>query len=857
MVGRTWCRVELWQTGGFCFGVQRAMEQVQASLRQHGTVYTLGPIIHNPQVVGQLTEQGAHVAQDVCDVPKGATIIIRSHGVAPQVIEACRSHGLTVVDATCPYVKRIHHLVRDMAAQGRSVIVAGEESHPEVQGIVGWAQQAAYVVANRQQVAGLPDLAHVALVAQTTFDQQALGELIDAVTARYPDCVVCDTLCGATRERQRNAHDLARRCDAVVVVGGRNSANTGKLFAIAAEACPNTQWVELPCEIQLERIQSAKAVGIIAGASTPDKIIKEVVNTMSELDMTQATEMPEATPAVETACCCGETCVCTSDDTQSAQACACGGDCTCQAPAQEVDPAATDAPEVQEAPAAAQETAPIAEEAPATEATAVESADSINGESSFADQLDSSMVQLSRGAIITGTVVQVTADEVCVNVGYKSDGIVSRRDLTGDPSVNPMDMVKVGDEIEVEVIKVNDGDGNVILSKRSADSRRAWNTFAESLENGESFMATVTEVVKGGVVASASGVRVFIPASQIGLRFTQDLAGFIGQELELKVLEMDKRRRQIVASHRQVLEAKAEESKVAAWKNVPEPGTLVHSVVRRLTDFGAFCDIGGIDGLLHISDMSWGRPSHPREIVKPGDELTVMILATDEARGRVSLGLKQLAPRPWEIADQKYPVGTVVPGKVVRVTTFGAFVELEPGLDGLVHISQVAARRVDQVEDAVRPGDEVKVIVLEVKPEAKRISLSIRQAMDDDELAEAEAAMDAKMEAAQAAKAEADAQAPEVGEEAAPAAETVAEVEAVAQAVTEEVAPAAAEEAASADEAAPADAEEAAPVEEVAVPAKPKRASRAKAKVVEAVAEEAVAEEAVAEEAAPVEDVAE
>ena len=345
-------------------------------------------------------------------------------------------------------------------------------------------------------------------------------------------------------------------------------------------------------------------------------------------------------------------------------------------------------------------------------------------ESDFMADVEKSMVQLRPGQTITGTVVQITNDEVCVNVGYKADGLVKKADLSSTD-------VKVGDEIEVEVVKVNDGEGNVLLSQRNIVNRKIWDEIMAKYESGEYVTGTGKEAVKGGLLADVMGIRCFIPASQLSLRYVEKIEEFVGQELTLQIIEVDKPKKRIVASRKKVLLAEEAERKKAIWDAL-EVGSVVKGVVRRLADFGAFVDIGGVDGLVHVTDLSWGRVQHPSDVVKVGDEIDVKILNVDPARERISLSYKQTRPRPWTVAGEKYPVGSIVEGKVVRITTFGAFVELEPGLDGLVHISQCALTRIAKVEDAVNVGDIVRVKVLDVNTEAKRISLSIKEVLEDE-----------------------------------------------------------------------------------------------------------------------------
>ena len=349
-------------------------------------------------------------------------------------------------------------------------------------------------------------------------------------------------------------------------------------------------------------------------------------------------------------------------------------------------------------------------------------------ESDFMADVEKTLVQIRPGQTIIGTVVQITEDEVCVNVGYKADGLVKKADLSSTD-------VKIGDEIEVEVVKVNDGEGNVLLSQRNIVNKKNWDEIVAKSEAGEFVTGVGKEAVKGGLLADVLGIRTFIPASQLSMRYVEKIAEFVGQEMTLKIIEVDKAKKRIVASRKAVLIAEEAEKKQAVWGTLKEKeGEVVKGVVRRLADFGAFVDIGGVDGLVHVTDLSWGRVQHPSEVVSVGEEIDVKVLKVEADRERVSLSYKQTRPRPWTVAGEKYPVGAVVEGKVVRITTFGAFVELEPGLDGLVHISQCALTRIAKVEDAVNVGDVVRVKVLDVNTEAKRISLSIREVLEDEAL---------------------------------------------------------------------------------------------------------------------------
>ncbi|MDD3880702.1 MAG: bifunctional 4-hydroxy-3-methylbut-2-enyl diphosphate reductase/30S ribosomal protein S1 [Eubacteriales bacterium] len=345
-------------------------------------------------------------------------------------------------------------------------------------------------------------------------------------------------------------------------------------------------------------------------------------------------------------------------------------------------------------------------------------------DASFLADMEKTLVKIRPGQTVTGKVVQITDDEICVNIGYKADGLMKRSDMSQKD-------VKLDDEIEVEVVKVNDGDGNVVVSQRNLVNQKAWDALMAKYEAGEYVDATGKEAVKGGLLCDLGGVRAFVPASQLSSRFVEKISEFVGQPMQLKIIEVDKAKKRVVASRKAVLAAESAQKKDAVWATLTE-GEVVKGIVRRLTDFGAFVDLGGVDGLIHIRDLSWGQVKHPLDVVEPNQEVEVKVLSLDRERERIQLGLKQLQPKPWDTAADRYPVGSIIEGKVVRITTFGAFVELERGLDGLVHISQCSLSRIAKVEDAVKVGDVVRVKVLSVDPAAQRISLSIKEVLEDE-----------------------------------------------------------------------------------------------------------------------------
>ena len=676
---------------GYCAGVRKAMETAVMAAREAREAgipcYSLGELIHNPAAVDSLRREGIQPVERVEDAQSGM-ILLRSHGVAPQVEQACRERGLTVRDCTCSFVRALHDIVRKSGDEGIPVVLVGEVDHPEVRGTAGWCAGPCYIVQSDQDVQALPDLQRALAVAQTTFPPGEWERLLSLLKKRIPDLRVQCTICPATQKRQAEARELARQVDAMVVVGGKKSANTRKLFEACRAICPRTILVERAEEIPLHFANIHKNhIGIAAGASTPDWSFKEVVTRMNDMEKID-------------------------QETQ--------------------EPVAPNVPE--------QETS--------------------ENQALTMEDIEKTVVRIRPGQTVTGTVVQITDDEVCVNIGYKSDGLIKRADMV-EKDVN------LGDEIEVEVVKVNDGEGNVLLSQRNIVNRKAWEALMEKFEKGEFIDAVGKEAVKGGLLASVEGgVRAFVPASQLAQRYVEKIGQFVGQPMKLKIIDVDKQKKRIVASRKQVIEEENAAKKAAAWEKLEE-GAVVTGIVRRFADFGAFVDLGGVDGLIHITDLAWSRVGHPSEVLQINQEVEVKILSLDRERERIQLGYKQLQPKPWDNIEEKYPVGVILERNVVRIRPFGAFIELEPGVDGLVHISQCAPTRIAKVEDVLEVGQPVRVKVLAVDPEAKRISLSIREALADEAAQEVPAeeapaeeipAEEAPVEAAPAEEAPADAE---------------------------------------------------------------------------------------------------
>lgn len=637
-------KVALAKSAGFCFGVKRAIEMAYKQIENNEKTYSYGPLIHNKEVTGDLEKKGLAIIESLDPIDEGA-ILVRSHGVGKEIYDALEEKGLQIVDGTCPFVKKIHTIVKENHDLNNGVIIAGSSQHPEVIGINGWCENDAQMIETPEEAAALAlqEGKKYILVVQTTFRRSRFDEIVEELKKKKIQLEVFNTICSATEERQAEAVSLSKKVDKMIVIGDKKSSNTQKLVEICRKNCKNTVHIETICDLVLNNFSKDDKIGITAGASTPPAIIKEVVVTMSEA-FDNAVQNLEGSEEI-----------------------------------------------------------------------------------TFAQMLEDSLVTLHTGDFVKGTVIQVVNEEVSVNLGYKSDGVIPRGEFSSDPTVIPSQTVQPGDEIEVFVVRVNDGDGNVLLSKKRIEAQKGMEDIEVAYNEKSIVTGTVTEVVKGGLIAVVNGVRVFIPSSQVSNRFIEDLSVFKGQELDFNIIEMDRVKRRIIGGRKALVEKEISAKKATLFASI-EAGTKVAGKVSRLTDFGAFVDLGGVDGLIHISEMSWGRITNPKEVLKEGQTVEVLVLDIDKEKGKISLSLKDSSKNPWNLAVEKYAVGTIVDGKVVRMVPFGAFVELEPGVDGLVHISQIANKHVVKPEDELKVGEVISVKVLEVNTEQKKISLSKRQA---------------------------------------------------------------------------------------------------------------------------------
>ena len=658
---------------GFCAGVRRAIKIAHEYAEQDGTYCTLGPIVHNDAVVKSLEKIGIRPIDSVQEIDKSITgIIIRSHGAPASVWEAVRQQGIEIIDATCPLVKRIHNLVSSLQEQGYDIIVYGDIHHPEVKGIIGWTDQA-IVVGSVEEASRVQPVSKIAVVSQTTKNEKEFFEVVQELIPKASEVRVFNTICSATQIRQESGRSLADQVDLVLVVGDRKSSNTTTLFKECSNSGVPTYLIQSAEEIQHDWLNGVNRVGITAGASTPDWKIKEVVDRMTMFDEQENQELNQVNQSQQEA-------------------------------AQQEQP---------------EEQAVTSEEP--------------NQEDSFAN-MEAKMADYSspsRGEVINGTVIEVRDDEVMVDVGGKSEGIIPRRELSVKDVESAKDLVKVGEEIEVMVLKWDD-DGTILLSKKKVDTKRVLDQLEEAFKNEQVIEGTVTGSVKGGLLVDV-GVVAFLPASHVEDGYVRNLDEYIGKTFSFNIIEFNRNKRrgsQIVVSRKELVAQEKARLKEEFWNSIEE-GQVRRGRVKRIVDYGAFIDLGGYEGLLHVSEMDHRRVEHPSNILNEGEELDVFILGLDREKERVSLSRKQLLKSPWEIVLEKYQEGDIIDGTVVRIAPFGAFVEVEPGVDGLVHISQLANYRVEKPEDVVEVGQKVRIKILSIDSNEKRIGLSIKEAQED------------------------------------------------------------------------------------------------------------------------------
>ena len=623
-------KIKVAKNAGFCFGVKRAVELVNKLSSEGKPVYTYGEIIHNENVVKELESKGVQVVNDLDELrnlEKG-TLVIRSHGIPKADYDKLSKLGVEYEDATCPFVTKIHKLARQYSEDSNNkIVIIGSKHHPEVIGIRGWCLTEPVIFENIDEVENYSensDKKHI-ILAQTTFNLNKFQDIVEIFKKKRYYSIVLNTICNATSTRQTETEQLAKEADAMIVVGGKHSSNTQKLYNICIKNCVDTYYIQTPDDLDIGKLRLFRCVGITAGASTPNNIIEEVRTRMAEM--------------------------------------------------------------------------------------------------SFEEMLEESLkTTRHNGEVVEGTVIAVKEDEIILNIGYKADGILTKSEYSNTPT-DLTTVAKVGDKMEVKVLKLNDGDGQVLLTYKRLAAEKGNKRLEEAFNNKEVLKAKVSQVLNGGLSVVVDEARVFIPASLVSDTYEKNLDKYAGEEIEFVISEFNPKKRRVIGDRKQILTAKKNELKKALFEKLAV-GQVVDGTVKNVTDFGAFIDLGGADGLLHISEMSWGHIENPKKVFKVGDMVKTFV--KDIQGEKIALSLKFEDQNPWAGAEEKFAVGNIVTGKVARMTDFGAFIELEPGVDALLHVSQIAANHVEKPSDVLKTGEEVTAKIVDFNAETKKISLSIK-----------------------------------------------------------------------------------------------------------------------------------
>ena len=655
-------QINIAKTAGFCFGVDRAVKTVEDFISGNERVCTLGPLIHNPIFIESLKKRGVAVVENAEDTPENYTLVIRTHGITKDISEGIKLNGQKYFDATCPFVSKIHKIVASESKEGRVILIAGDKEHPEVIGIRSYCETQSFVFSSEKELEEIREKNTFAedtlfsIVSQTTFDAKEFKKCKKIANLLYTNVKIFDTICNATALRQEEAAKLAKENDIMIVVGGRNSSNTKKLYNLCSEHC-QTYLIEDATEVSVINFDGISSVGVTAGASTPDGIIKEVIKTMSEIN----------------------------ENIQS-----------------------------------------VAEGQGQVNAIAE------SEEMSFEQALEESLNSMNNDQKVVGTVMHIAPNEIQVDIGRKQTGYIPIDEYSADPSANPAKELKVGDELTLIIMKTNDMEGTIMLSKRRYDAMKYWDNIVEANKEGTVLKGVVVEVIGKGLIVFSNGVRIFVPASLSTVPRDGRLEEMLNKTVNFTVVDIDRRRRRAVGSIKEASRLARKEAQAKFWESVEE-GQKCTGTVKSLTDYGAFVDIGGVDGMIHRTELSWKRIKHPSDVVNVGDEVEVYIKALDRENKKISLGYKKIEDNPWEILKRDYPTGSVITVKVVRMTTFGAFAEIFPKMEGLIHISQIANERIEKPQDVISIGDEVQVKVLDIDFDKKRISLSMKALLPEAE----------------------------------------------------------------------------------------------------------------------------
>lgn len=644
---------------GFCFGVRRATDNAEALISQKGEntlICTLGKLIHNEQYSEHLAKNGVKevTSKDIEALYEKAkngtlvTLITRTHGIEKETQKTLEAYAkacsnFKIVDSTCPYVKKIHKIAKEESGKGSVIFVIGQKDHPEVLSIKSYIEGEGHIFASADELenhlkSGNYTEKSVVMVAQTTQKLSEWKKCQEIIKKYCTNAKIFDTICNVTEERQAEAEKLSQESDLMIVIGGRDSSNTSKLYQICRAQSDNVYWIQTKHDLPTDKISALyeegkiNKIGITAGASTPDSIIQEVKKTMTEI-MESFAELFEAS--------------------------------------------------------------------------------------------EKERPRIYKGAVVKGIVMSISENEICLDLGVKQTGSIKRDEITSDNDVNLNDLFKIGDEIEAKVLTTSDKDGEITLSKKAVDDIKNWDKIVEYQANGDVVEAVISREVKGGVIAVVDGVDVFVPASMSGVSKDGSLSALVKTTQKLKIVEIKADKRRAIGSIKEVLKAERKQAQDEFWASLEE-GMSFQGPVKSVTKYGAFVDLGAVDGLVHITELSWKKIKHPSEVVNVGDVINVFVKSFDKEAKRISLGYKTEEDNPWNIFKAQYADGDVVSVKIVSLASYGAFAEIISGVDGLIHISQIADKKIEKVEDILKKDDVVEAKIVGIDDEKQKVSLSIR-----------------------------------------------------------------------------------------------------------------------------------
>nr|WP_312576258.1 4-hydroxy-3-methylbut-2-enyl diphosphate reductase [Sedimentibacter sp.] len=646
---------------GFCAGVKVAVDKAISILEYEKKLYSYGEIIHNKDVVDELEKKGLIVINDFNDChdngdnESNINLLIRSHGIGKSEHLELSKKGINIIDATCVKVRKIHKIVEEYSDNGYNIIIVGDKKHPEVLGILGWCNDKLSKIETIESYddfkkLNINPLEKYCLVSQTTFNTKVFSEIVNTIKENnYNNIVINNTICDATKKRQDASVELASRSDVMLIVGGKNSSNTKKLYELSKAVCQNTFHIENYKEIPYKYIDKNTKVGVSAGASTPDWIIEEVIK-MSE-NLNEINDMNE-----------------NQEDKNG---------------------------------------------------TMHELFESYGGVS-----------KIRTGDIVKGTVISVSPEAISVNINYKSDGIITRDEYSFAQVPDLTEVVKEGETIDAQVVKLSDQDGNVILTRKPLEEKKVWEDL-EKLKSEDAIIdISINEASQFGIYGKVNGVKGYIPRNQISVQREVDPSEYVGQNLKAKILDTKnkKGRRQLILSSRLVEKAEKEIKDNETWQKIKE-GEVYEGIVKNLQDYGAFVEIEGIDGLLHINEIAWTRIKHPSEVLKVGDRISVKVKSVDKENKKLSLSYKATVKSPWALFLDKHEKGDVVTGTVSRILEFGAFVVIDD-IECLLHIKDIDWARTEKVTDVLSEGQEVTAKILNISRKDRKVSLGMKQLVE-------------------------------------------------------------------------------------------------------------------------------